>query len=90
MLKQKVLFRTLMLLSLIVGLSYASQPVYGAPCDVAGAIISDTIWSPASCDYYNVTGNVIVYEGVTLAINPARPFTSRQTLILPFEGRYRP
>lgn len=70
MLSKKQIFRMLVLLSIMVSFIIATKPVHGAPCDVAGAIISNTTWSSDSCDFYNVVGNVIVSEDVTLTIKP--------------------
>ncbi len=54
----------------MAGTQLVSQAAAAPGCDVAGAIIADTAWSPASCATYNVTGNVIVNDGATLTIQP--------------------
>jgi hypothetical protein len=48
----------------------SSLPVQAASCNVSGAISTDTIWSPAACDPYIVSGNIVVMSGVTLTITP--------------------
>jgi parallel beta-helix repeat protein len=53
-----------------VGLLFPWQDVYAGPCEVSGFISSNTTWSPATCNPYIVTGNIIVQNGVTLTILP--------------------
>lgn len=48
----------------------SSLPVQAASCNVSGAISTNTIWSPATCDPYIVSGNIVVMPGVTLTITP--------------------
>lgn len=69
--QQKTLFMIAILLLLIVpGLAGYTQPAQAAPCNVAGLIQTNTTWSPASCDPYIVTGNVIIDNNTRLTIQP--------------------
>lgn len=62
------------------------QPISAASCDVAGLILNDTTWSPASCDPYIVTGNIIVDEDTTLTINPGTTIRFNSGLELTVRG----
>ncbi len=54
---------------LIIRFADAANVAAMPECDVSGAIIENTTWSP-TCTAYNVVGNVIVTNGVTLTIEP--------------------
>lgn len=54
----------------VVGEITTIQSFAATPCNVSGLISTDTIWSPNQCDYYVVTGNVLVQAGTSLTIEP--------------------
>lgn len=69
--------RSISLLTLFIALAIVlggtvegAQVSLSAPCNVTGLIGVDTTWSPTSCDYYVVTGNLIVQQDVTLTLEP--------------------
>lgn len=71
----------------IPSLAQSSESPILAPCNVSGLIGIDTVWSPTSCDYYVVTGNIIVQSGVTLSIMPGTTVKFDSGKAMTIQGR---
>lgn len=54
----------------VLGVITTFQSLAAAPCNVSGIISTDTTWNPDQCDFYAVTGNILVLEGTVLTIEP--------------------